>query len=102
MKYTTYFNLHHKLQRYKTSWPLKDVTGNTTPLGPHVGLWEQAVKSMAYHLRRTMRAHRHQRRILYPTGRDKVTPKIQPLCALSNDPVSPKKLRPGHFLINEP
>lgn len=30
MKYTTCFNLH-KWQEYRTSWPLKDVTGDSSP-----------------------------------------------------------------------
>jgi len=31
MKYTTCFNLHHKRKKYRTSWPLKEVTAESSP-----------------------------------------------------------------------
>jgi hypothetical protein len=54
-EYTTCFSLHCKWQGYKNFWPRNDVTGDSPPHGPHLGgLWEAAVKSMAYYLLRTL------------------------------------------------
>jgi len=53
MKATTCFSLLHR-----TSWPLKDMTGDSSH---HVDLasedWEAVVTFMIYHLRRTLGSH---------------------------------------------
>jgi hypothetical protein len=74
------------------------------PHGPHHGgLWEAAVKSMKYHLRRTLGTH-------IPTYEELATLLAEieaclnsrPLCILSDDPYNQTYLSPGHFLIGQP
>ena len=71
--------------------------------GPHFGgLWEAAVKSMKYHMWRTLGAQ-------IATYEELGTLLVEieaclnsrPLCALPNDPHT-SYLSPGHFLIGEP
>ena len=73
------------------------------PHGPHFGgLWEAAVQSMKYHLRRTLGAQ-------IATYEELGTLLVEieaclnsrPLCTLPNDPHT-SHLSPGHFLIGEP
>ena len=74
------------------------------PHAPHFGgLWEAAVKSMKYQLRRTLGPR-------IPTYEELCTLLTEieaclnprPLCPLSSDPLNPIYLSPGHFLIGEP
>ena len=74
------------------------------PHGSHFGgLWEAAVKSMKYHLRRTLGsqvATYEELCTLLAEIEDCLNPRA--LCALSDDPFNPTYLSPGHFLIGEP
>ena len=74
------------------------------PHAPHFGgLWEAAVKSMKYHLRRTLSSHIATYEELYTLlAKIEACLNSRPLCALSDDPFSPTYLSPGHFLIGEP
>jgi len=74
------------------------------PHAPHFGgLWEAAVKSMKYQLRRTLGPR-------IPTYEELCTLLTEieaclnsrPLCPLSSDPLNPTYLSAGHFLIGEP
>jgi hypothetical protein len=74
------------------------------PINPHFGgLWEAAVKSMKYHLRRTLGSY-------IATFEELHTPVIQieaclnsrPLMVNSEDRLIPSYLSPGHFLIGQP
>ncbi|XP_054259356.1 uncharacterized protein LOC128984099 [Macrosteles quadrilineatus] len=74
------------------------------PASPHQGgLWEAAVKSVKYHLRRVMGEH-----ILTLLEFMTLTTQIEailnsrPLTPLSNDPNDCSALTPGHFLIGSP
>jgi hypothetical protein len=74
------------------------------PHAPHfLGLWEAAVKSMKYHLRRTFGSHiatyEELRTLL---AEIEACLKSRPLCTLSDDPFNQTYLSPGHFLIGEP
>ena len=74
------------------------------PHGPHFGgLWEAAVKSMKYHLRRTLgsRVATYEELSTLLTEIEACL-NSRPLCALSDDPFNPTYLSPGHFLIGEP
>ena len=72
--------------------------------GPHFGgLWEAAVKSMKYHLRRTLGSQ-------FATYEELCTLLAEidaclnsrPLWAFTDDPFNSTYLSPGHFLIGEP
>jgi hypothetical protein len=72
--------------------------------GPHFGgLWEAAVKSIKYHLSRTLGSH-----IATYEELSKLLAEIEAclnsrfLCTLSDDPFNQTYLCPGHFLIGEP
>ena len=74
------------------------------PHAPHFGgLWEAAVKSMKYHLRRKLGSH-----IATYEELSTILAEIEEclnsrtLCTQSDDPFNPKYLSPGHFLIGEP
>jgi len=74
------------------------------PHGHHFGgLWEAAVKSIKYHLRRTLGSqvatYEELCTLLAEIG---ACLNSRPLCALSDDPFNPTYLSPGHFLIGEP
>jgi hypothetical protein len=81
------------------------VTGNSSHhMNLHFGgLWEAAVKSMKYHLRRTLDSHivtyEELSTLLAEIG---ACLNSRPLYALSSDPFNPKYLSLGHFLIGEP
>jgi hypothetical protein len=71
---------------------------------PHFGgLWEAAVKSMKYHLRRTLGSH-----IATYEGLSTLLAEFEAclnsrhLCTLSDDPFNQTYLSPEHFLIVEP
>jgi len=74
------------------------------PRGPHFGgLWETAVKSTKYHLRRTLGAHIATYEELCALFAETETClNSRPLCAVSDDPYNPTYLSPEHFLIGEP
>ena len=74
------------------------------PHAPHFGgLWEAAVKSMKYHLRRTLGSHiATYEELCTLLSEIEACLNSRPLCALSDDPSNPTYLSPGHFLIGEP
>jgi hypothetical protein len=74
------------------------------PHGPHFGgLWEEAVKSMKYHLRRTLGSHiATYEELCTLLAEIEACLNSRPLCALPSDPFNPTYLSPGHFLIGEP
>jgi len=74
------------------------------PHGPHFGgLWEAAVKSMKYHLRRTLGSHTATYEELSTLLAEiEACLNSRPLCTLSDDPFNQTYLSPGHFLIGEP
>jgi len=73
------------------------------PHAPHFGgLWEAAVKSVKYHLRRTLGAQIATYEELNTLLTEiEACLNSRPLCALPNDPHI-SYLSPGHFLIGEP
>jgi len=74
------------------------------PYGPHFGgLWEVAVKSMKFHLRRKLRnqfATYEEQCTFLAAIEASLNSRI--LCALADDPLNPTYLPPGHFIIGEP
>ena len=74
------------------------------PHAPHFGgLWEAAVKSIKYHLRRTLGSHiATYEEISTLLTEIEACLNSRPLCALSDDPSNPTYLSPGHFLIGQP
>jgi hypothetical protein len=65
--------------------------------------WEAAVKSMKYHLRRTLGAQIATYEELYTLLTEiEACLNSRPICALSNDPHESTYLSPGHFLIGQP
>jgi hypothetical protein len=72
--------------------------------GPHhEGLWEAAVKSMKYHLRRTLGAHiATYQELSTLLAEIEACLNSRPLCTLSDDPFNQTYLSPGHFLIGQP
>jgi len=69
------------------------------PHSPHFGgLWEAAVKSMKYHLRRTLGSHIATFEELSTLLAEiEACLNSRPLCALSDDLFNPTYLFPGHF-----
>jgi len=74
------------------------------PHGPHFeGLWEAAIKSMKYHLRRTMGFHiATYEELCTLLAQIEACLNSRPLCALSDDSFNPTYFSPGHFLIGKP
>jgi len=74
------------------------------PHGPHFGgLWEAALKSMKYHLRRTLGSQvATYEELCSLLAEIETCVNSRPLCALSDDPLNPTYLSPGHFIIGEP
>jgi hypothetical protein len=67
------------------------------------GLWEAAIKSMKYHLRRTLGTKIATCEELYNLLTEiEACVNSRPICALSNDPHESTYLSTGHFLIGEP
>jgi hypothetical protein len=74
------------------------------PHGPHFGgLWEAAVKSMKYHLRRTLGAQiATYKELCTLLAEIEACLNSRPLCALSNDPHNPTYLSLDIFyLVNQ-
>jgi len=74
------------------------------PHAPHFGgLWEAAVKSMKYHLRRTLGSRvATYEELCTLLSEIEACLNSRTLCALSDDPSNLTYLSPGHFLIGEP
>jgi hypothetical protein len=74
------------------------------PHAPHFGgLWEAAVKSMKYHLRRTLGSHiATDKELTTLFAEIEACLNSRPLCTWSDDPFNQAYLSPGHFLIGEP
>jgi hypothetical protein len=74
------------------------------PHGPYFGgLWEAAVKSMKYHLRKTLGSHvATYKELSTLLAEIEACLNSRPLCTLSDDPFNQAYLSPGHFLIGEP
>jgi hypothetical protein len=70
------------------------------PHGPHFGgLWEAAVKSTKYHLRKTLGSHIAT---YVELAEIEAYLNSRPLCTFSDNPFNQTHLSPGHFLIGEP
>ncbi|XP_055855978.1 uncharacterized protein LOC129919155 [Episyrphus balteatus] len=74
------------------------------PASPHFGgLWEAGVKSVKYHLKRTVRDERLTFEELYTLlTQIEACLNSRPLCPLSDNIDDLDVLTPGHFLIGEP
>jgi hypothetical protein len=74
------------------------------PHGPHHGgLWEAAVKSMKYHLRRTLGTHiATYEELATLLSEIEACLNSRPLCILLDDPHNQTYLSPAHFLIGQP
>lgn len=74
-----------------------------TPSAPFKGgIWEAAVKSMKFHLRRVMRTQVYTFEMIATLlAQVEACMNSRPLCALSDDPDDARALTPGHFLIGE-
>ena len=75
-----------------------------SPAAPHHGgIWEAGVKSVKYHLKRTVGLQAISLEE-FSTVLCQVEAALnsRPLCALSSDPTDLDVLTPGHFLIGEP
>lgn len=102
------------IDQVKATWASKEVQehlnhGNTTwrfipPGSPNQGgLWESAVKSMKYHLRRIAGPQRYtyEGLVTLLAGIEACL-NSRPICAMSDDPEDLTSLTPAHFLIGEP
>lgn len=74
------------------------------PKSPHMGgLWEAGVKSVKYHLKRTIsNAHLSYEQFYTVLTQIEACLNSRPLCPMSNNPSDHTVLTPGHFLIGEP
>jgi hypothetical protein len=74
------------------------------PRAPHHGgLWEATVKSIKYHLRRTLGSNVDTYEELSTLLSEiEACLNSRPLCTLSDDTFNQTYLSPGHFLIGEP
>ncbi|XP_076301708.1 uncharacterized protein LOC143219718 [Lasioglossum baleicum] len=88
-------SIRRKMSNLKTEWHFNP------PAAPHFGgLWEAAVKSTKYHLRRTI----GEARLTFEEMTTLLTQveaclNSKPLAALSDDPTDLAALTPGNFLI---
>lgn len=75
-----------------------------TPAAPHQGgIYEAAVKSMKYHLKRIIGARimEYQQFVTMLAGIEAIL-NSRPITPLSDDPDDLQALTPGHFLVSEP
>lgn len=86
------------LNRKRTDWIFM------TPVAPHQGgIYEAAVKSTKFHLRRVLGAKSYSYEYLCTfLAQVEAILNSRPICAVSNDPTDYQALTPGHFLIGEP
>lgn len=86
------------LNRKRTKWVF------AKPVAPHQGgIYEAAVKSAKFHLRRVLGAKSYPYEYLLTfLAQVEAILNSRPLSALSDDPNDCQALTPGHFLINEP
>jgi len=103
IKFTKCFTPHPRWQEYRTTWPTKDVTEDSSH---HMDLtsegWEAAITSMKHHWWRTQGSHIATGRKLSIIAAIQDCLTSRSLCALSSNPINPTYLFPGHFLIGKP
>jgi hypothetical protein len=105
--YDIYNMLHSSSQMARVKDLLTSEGCDWKFIPPHAlhfgGLWEAAVKTMKYHLRRTLGSHiATYEELSTLLAEIEACLNSRPLCALSDDPFKPTYLSPGHFLIGEP
>lgn len=90
--------IQHLVHANETEWHF------ITPAAPHEGgIWEAAVKSMKYHLKRVMGTQKYSLQgITTLLASVEACLNSRPLCAMSDDPQDMEPLTPGHFLIGRP
>ncbi|XP_031638856.1 uncharacterized protein LOC116350980 [Contarinia nasturtii] len=91
-------DVHEHLNKKGTKWTFM------TPAAPHQGgIYEAAVKSMKYHLRRILgaKSYTYEYLITFLVQIEAVL-NSRPLYALNDDPNDMCALTPAHFLIGEP
>lgn len=88
-------SIQHYAQLGGTEWYF------ITPSAPHEGgMWEAAVKSMKYHLKRVIGTQKYSLKgITTLTASVEACMNSRPLCALSDDADDRDALSPAHFLI---
>lgn len=99
-QYKTFYSteFHDEMNKQQIEWHFN------APLWPTAGgLWEAAVKSMKFHLRRTI----GEQKLTYEQFMTLLTEveaclNSRPLCALTEDIDDLDYLTPGHFLVNGP
>lgn len=86
------------LNRKRTDWIFM------TPVAPHQGgIYEAAVKSAKFHLRRVLGTKSYSYEYLCTfLAQVEAILNSRPICAVSDDPTDYQALTPGHFLIGEP
>ena len=111
---TAFVGAAKELEKAKERWLVKDTFEHLswkgtewrfmTPAAPHQGgIYEAAVKSMKYHLTRTVGAKvlAYEQFLILLTGIEAIL-NSRPLHPLSDDPNDLQALTPGHFLGGEP
>lgn len=74
------------------------------PVAPHQGgIYEAAVKSAKFHIRRVLgaKSYTYEYLLTFLTQVEAIL-NSRPLYPLSDDPADCQAITPGHFLINEP